>query len=81
MGFGKWWMELGAGVGGGARLVVCLMRRRARRSTLFPYATRYRSQEMAAGDAMQKVREERPGSIQSFPQEEIIFQFAKSLQR
>ena len=38
-------------------------------------------QKMSADDAMQKVREERPGSIQSFPQEEIIFQFAKSLQR
>ena len=38
-------------------------------------------QKMSADDAIQKVREERPGSIQSFPQEEIIFQFAKSLQR
>jgi atypical dual specificity phosphatase len=36
-------------------------------------------QKMSADDAIQKVREERPGSIQSFPQEEIIFQFAKSL--
>ena len=38
-------------------------------------------QKMSADEAIQKVREERPGSIQSFPQEEIIFQFAKSLQR
>jgi len=38
-------------------------------------------QKMSADDAMQKVREERHGSIQSFSQEEIIFQFAKSLQR
>ena len=37
-------------------------------------------QKMSADEAIQKVREERPGSIQSFPQEEIIFQFAKSLQ-
>jgi len=36
-------------------------------------------QKMSADDAIQKVREERPGSIQSFTQEEIIFQFAKSL--
>ena len=37
-------------------------------------------QKMSAEKAIQKIREERPGSIQSFPQEEIIFQFAKSLQ-
>ena len=37
-------------------------------------------QKMSADEAIQKVREERPGSIQSFPQEEIIFQFAKSLE-
>ena len=37
-------------------------------------------QKMSADEAIQKVREERSGSIQSFPQEEIIFQFAKSLQ-
>ena len=37
-------------------------------------------QEMSAEEAIQKVREERPGSIQSFPQEEIIFQFGKSLE-
>ena len=36
--------------------------------------------KMSADDAIQKVREERPGSIQSYPQEEMIFQFAKSLQ-
>ena len=38
-------------------------------------------QKMSADEALQKVREERPGSIQSFPQEEIIFQFEKSLKR
>ena len=37
-------------------------------------------QKMLADDAIQKVREERPGSIQSYPQEEMIFQFEKSLQ-
>ena len=37
-------------------------------------------QKMSADEAIQKVRAERPGSIQSFPQEEIIFQFAKSLE-
>jgi len=37
-------------------------------------------QNMSADEAMKKVREQRPGSIQSYPQEEIIFQFAKSLQ-
>ena len=36
-------------------------------------------QKMSADDAIQKVREERPGSIQSYPQEEIIFRFSKSL--
>ena len=38
-------------------------------------------QKMAADEALQKVREERPVSIQSYPQEEIIFQFEKSLKR
>ena len=38
-------------------------------------------QKMSADDAIQKVREERSGSIQSFSQEEIIFQFEKSLNR
>jgi len=37
-------------------------------------------QKMPADEAIQKIREERPGSIQSFPQEEIIFQFAKYVQ-
>ena len=41
------------------------------------YLVKY--QKMSPDDAIQKVRKERPGSIQSFPQEEIIFQFAKSL--
>jgi len=42
------------------------------------YLVKY--QKMSVDDAIQKVREERPGSIQSYPQEEMIFQFAKSLQ-
>ena len=44
---------------------------------LASYLVKY--QKMSADEAIQKVREERPGSIQSFTQEEIIFQFAKSL--
>ena len=44
------------------------------------YLVKY--QNMTATDeATQKVREERPGSIQSYPQEEIIFRFEKSLGR
>ena len=42
------------------------------------YLVKY--QKMSAGDAIQKVREERPGSIQSYPQEEMIFHFSKFLQ-
>ena len=41
------------------------------------YLVKY--QKMSADDAIRKVREERPGSIQSYPQEEIIFQLEKSL--
>jgi len=36
---------------------------------------------MSASEATEKVREERPGSIQSYPQEEIIFRFEKFLKR
>ena len=43
------------------------------------YLVKY--QKMSANEATEKVREKRPGSIQSYPQEEIIFQFEKSLQR
>jgi len=38
-------------------------------------------QKMSANEATEKVRRERPGSIQSYPQEEIIFRFEKSLKR
>ena len=41
------------------------------------YLVKY--QKMSASEATEKVREERPGSIQSYPQEEIISQFEKSL--
>jgi atypical dual specificity phosphatase len=41
------------------------------------YLVKY--QNLSADEATQKVREERPGSIQSYPQEEIIFRFEKSL--
>jgi atypical dual specificity phosphatase len=47
-------------------------------TVLASYLIKY--QNMSADEAMKKVREQRPGSIQSYPQEEIIFQFAKSLQ-
>ena len=43
------------------------------------YLIKYK--KMSADDAIQKVRNERPGSIQSFPQEEIIFRLEKSLKR
>ena len=43
------------------------------------YLVKY--QNISADEATQKIREERPGSIQSYPQEEIIFRFEKSLQR
>jgi len=43
------------------------------------YLVKY--QKMSANEATEKVREERPGSIQSYPQDEIIFRFEKSLKR
>ena len=43
------------------------------------YLVKY--QKMSASEATEKVREERPGSIQSYPQEEIVFRFEKSLKR
>ena len=46
---------------------------------LASYLVKY--ENMSADEAIEKVREGRPGSIQSYPQEEIIFRFAKSLQR
>ena len=43
------------------------------------YLVKY--QNMSADEATQKIRDERPGSIQSYSQEEIIFRFEKSLKR
>jgi len=48
-------------------------------TVLASYLIKY--QNMSADEAIQKVRDQRPGSIQSYPQEEIIFRFSKSLQR
>ena len=60
-------------------LVHCLAGLGRTGTILASYLVKY--QNMSADEAIQKVREERPGSIQSFPQEEIIFQFEKSLKR
>tara|TARA_B100001105_G_scaffold214932_1_gene180234 strand:+ start:182 stop:676 length:495 start_codon:yes stop_codon:yes gene_type:complete len=60
-------------------LVHCLAGMGRTGTILACYLVKY--QNMSADEAMQKVREERPGSIQSYPQEEIIFRFSKSLQR
>jgi len=58
-------------------MVHCLAGQGRTGTILASYLVKY--QKMSADEAIQKVREERPGSIQSFSQEEIIFQFAKSL--
>ena len=60
-------------------LVHCLAGLGRTGTVLACYLVKY--QNMTADEATQKVREERPGSIQSYPQEEIIFQFEKSLGR
>ena len=60
-------------------LVHCLAGMGRTGTILACYLAKY--QNMSADEAIQKVREERPGSIQSYPQEEIIFRFSKSLQR
>ena len=46
---------------------------------LASYLVKY--ENMSADKAIEKVREKRPGSIQSYPQEEMIFRFEKSLNR
>ena len=46
---------------------------------LASYLVKY--ENMSADEAIEKVREIRPGSIQSYTQEEMIFQFEKSLNR
>ena len=58
-------------------LVHCLAGMGRTGATLACYLIKY--QNMSADEAIQKVREERPGSIQSYTQEEIIFLFEKSL--
>ena len=60
-------------------LVHCLAGMGRTGTVLACYLVKY--QNTPAEEAMQKVRKERPGSIQSYPQEEIIFQFEKSLGR
>jgi len=60
-------------------MVHCLAGQGRTGTILACYLVKY--QNMSADEAIQKVREERPGSIQSYPQEEIIFRFSKSLQR
>ena len=46
---------------------------------LASYLVKY--ENMSADKAIEKVRKIRPGSIQSYPQEEMIFRFEKSLNR
>jgi len=58
-------------------LVHCLAGLGRTGTILACYLIKY--QNMSAEEATQKVREERPGSIQSYPQEEIIFRFEKFL--
>ena len=58
-------------------LVHCLAGLGRTGTILACYLVKY--QNLSADEAIQKVREERPGSIQSYPQEEIIFRFEKSL--
>ena len=59
-------------------LVHCLAGLGRTGTILACYLVKY--QNLSANEATEKVREERPGSIQSYPQEEIIFQFEKSIQ-
>tara|TARA_B100000315_G_scaffold66295_1_gene60242 strand:+ start:102 stop:599 length:498 start_codon:yes stop_codon:yes gene_type:complete len=60
-------------------LVHCLAGQGRTGVILACYLVKY--QNLSADEATQKVREKRPGSIQSYPQEEIIFRFEKSLNR
>ena len=60
-------------------LVHCLAGLGRTGTLLACYLIKY--QNLSADEATQKVREERPGSIQSYPQEEIIFRFEKFLKR
>ena len=60
-------------------MVHCLAGMGRTGTVLACYLVKY--QNMPADKAIQKIREERSGSIQSYPQEEIIFRFEKFLKR
>ena len=60
-------------------MVHCLAGQGRTGTILASYLVKY--ENMSADKAIEKVREIRPGSIQSYPQEEMIFQFEKSLNR
>ena len=58
-------------------LVHCLAGLGRTGTILACYLVKYHN--MTTDEATKKVREERSGSIQSYPQEEIIFRFEKSV--
>ena len=60
-------------------LVHCLAGLGRTGTILACYLVKYHN--MTTDEATKKVREERSGSIQSYPQEEIIFRFEKSLKK
>ena len=60
-------------------MVHCLAGQGRTGTILASYLVKY--ENMSADEAIEKVREIRPGSIQSYPQEEMICQFEKSLNR
>ena len=60
-------------------MVHCLAGQGRTGTILASYLVKY--ENMSADKAIEKVREIRPGSIQSYPQEEMIFRFEKSLNR
>ena len=60
-------------------LVHCLAGLGRTGTILACYFVKYHN--MTTDEATKKIREERSGSIQSYPQEEIIFRFEKSLKK